>query len=89
MAVLDCNGRIADRDITHALGWEPSIRLDIRETGGLLILHRRPDGVFRMTADDHLRLPAAARCCYGLASRSHQHRPTRRGMGRPTIPGPR
>jgi hypothetical protein len=61
LARLDCHGRIADRGITDALGWGPGTRLDIREAHGVLRLAATDDGVFRVTAQGHLRLPSTVR----------------------------
>jgi hypothetical protein len=66
MATLDCHGRIADHAIQRALGWTPGARLAIREADGLLIIHGDPHGVFRVTGQGHLRLPAQVRHCCGL-----------------------
>ena len=66
MAPLDCHGRIADHTVQRTLGWTPGARLAIRETDGLLIIHADPHGVFRVTSQGHLRLPAQIRHCCGL-----------------------
>jgi hypothetical protein len=65
LAAVDRRGRIADHAIVHALGWHPGTRLDIRETRGLLLIHADPHGVFSVTNQGHLRLPAPVRhhCC--------------------------
>ncbi|WP_297538054.1 AbrB/MazE/SpoVT family DNA-binding domain-containing protein [Amycolatopsis sp.] len=65
LAAVDRRGRIADHAIVHALGWQPGTRLDIRETHGLLLIHADPRGVFSVTKQGHLRLPAPVRhrCC--------------------------
>lgn len=67
MAAVDCRGRVADRAVLAALGWTPGTRLDIRETHGLLLIRQNDHGVFSMTRQGHLRLPAAVRHCCGLA----------------------
>lgn len=66
MAVLDSRGRVADTGVLRALGWDTSIRLDIREQGGLLLVTRTPQGVFGLTRQGHLRLPAMVRRWCGL-----------------------
>jgi hypothetical protein len=65
LAAVDRRGRIADHAIMHALGWQPGTRLDIRETRGLLLIHADPHGMFSVTTQGHLRLPAPIRhhCC--------------------------
>lgn len=66
LAAVDCRGRVADRVVVLALGWTPGTRLDIREIRGLLIIRSDTHGVFSVTAQGHLRLPATVRHCCGL-----------------------
>ncbi len=49
-----------------ALRWGPGTRLDIREACGLLVVQATPGGVFVVTKQGHLRLPASVRHCCGL-----------------------
>lgn len=49
-----------------ALGWAPGLRLGIRESGGLIIVDPDPRGVFRVTKEGHVRLPAVVRQWCGL-----------------------
>jgi hypothetical protein len=65
-AAIDCNGRVAENTVIRALGWAPGTRLDIRESGGLVLVRADRQGVFRMTGQGHLRLPATARHWCGL-----------------------
>lgn len=48
------------------LGWPPELRLDIRDTDGVLVIHADPAGEFRTTGQGHLRLPARVRRWCGL-----------------------
>lgn len=68
LAALDCRGRIADRGVLRALGWRGGTQLDIREQGGLLLVTGSPQGVFSMTGQGHLRLPATVRRWCGLGT---------------------
>lgn len=61
MAAVDCRGRVADRAVLTALSWTPGTRLDIREACGLLLISRDDHGVFTVTKQGHLRLPATVR----------------------------
>ena len=44
-----------------ALGWAAGCRLDIRENGGLILVRANWQGVFNITSQGHLRLPATVR----------------------------
>ena len=68
LASMDARGRLADQQVLHALGWGPGERLDIRTRHDLLIVRARPDGVFSVTNQGHLRLPAPVRRWIGLTS---------------------
>lgn len=61
LATLDTHGRIADRTVIAALGWAPGTRLAIAENSGLIVVSSVRHGVFRLTAQGHLRLPATVR----------------------------
>ena len=50
----------------RALGWSAGLRLDIRGTTGLLVIHSHADGEFQVTGQGHLRLPALLRHRCGL-----------------------
>ncbi len=66
LAAVDCRGRVADRAVVLALGWTSGTRLDIRQIRGLLFIRADTHGVFSVTAQGHLRLPATVRHCCGL-----------------------
>jgi hypothetical protein len=68
LAAMDCRGRLADRAVLAALGWVAGTRLDFRQTAGLLLVSTHPHGVFEVTGQGHLRLPAAVRRCCGLTA---------------------
>jgi hypothetical protein len=61
VAAMDCNGRVAETMVINALGWAPATRLDIRESGGLVLVRADRHGVFSMSARGCLRLPANVR----------------------------
>jgi hypothetical protein len=67
-ATVDCNGRVAESTVINALGWAPGTRLDIRENGGLILVTADRQGVFRLSDQGHLRLPATARHWCGLTA---------------------
>jgi hypothetical protein len=61
LATIDDRGRIAESTVIRALGWLPGTRLDVRESGGLLLVNADRQGVFSVTGRGHLRLPATVR----------------------------
>jgi len=67
-AAVDCNGRVAEATVIGALGWAPGTRLNICESGGLVLVTADRQGVFAMTSQGHLRLPATVRHWCGLAA---------------------
>ncbi len=67
-AAIDCNGRVAEATVISALGWAPGTRLNIRENGGLMLITADGHGVFRLTGQGHLRLPATVRHWCGLVA---------------------
>lgn len=68
MAAVDCRGRVADRTVFAALGWVAGTPLAISLTHATLVIGADPGGVFGMTRQGHLRLPAPVRHRCGLAS---------------------
>lgn len=68
MAAVDDRGRVADRHILSALNWDTGIRLSMREHDGLLVVAADPHGVFTLTKQGYLRLPAAARRAADLSA---------------------
>jgi hypothetical protein len=68
VATLDDRGRVADRQMVAALNWTAATRLSIREHGGLLAVAADPHGVFKLTKQGHVRLPADARRAGHLSS---------------------
>lgn len=68
LAAVDCRGRVADCTVFAALGWVAGTPLAISVTDGTLVIGTDPCGVFGMTSQGHLRLPAPVRHRCGLAS---------------------
>ncbi|MEV0326976.1 AbrB/MazE/SpoVT family DNA-binding domain-containing protein [Micromonospora echinospora] len=68
LASVDSSGRIRDRAIIGALGWEPGARLDIRYGAGAIVVRRDSQGVFTVTGQGHLVLPASVRHWCGLGA---------------------
>jgi hypothetical protein len=68
LAAVDCRGRVANRTVFGALGWMAGMPLGISFTRGVLVVSTDPCGVFGMTRQGHLRLPAPVRQCCSLGS---------------------
>jgi bifunctional DNA-binding transcriptional regulator/antitoxin component of YhaV-PrlF toxin-antitoxin module len=58
---LDASGRVADRTVTHALGWSPGDRLTVTADAEVIQVRRDDDGLVRLTARALITLPASAR----------------------------
>jgi bifunctional DNA-binding transcriptional regulator/antitoxin component of YhaV-PrlF toxin-antitoxin module len=63
---MDSSGRVADRAITSALGWQPGDRLILTAVAGVVIARRDPGGMVTMPAKPYLVIPAALRCRCGF-----------------------
>ncbi|TCO61078.1 AbrB/MazE/SpoVT family DNA-binding domain-containing protein [Actinocrispum wychmicini] len=66
MGRMDASGRIADRTVTHALGWHAGDRLTLTGTPGGVIARRAPDGMVTLTTRPYITIPAALRRRCGL-----------------------
>jgi hypothetical protein len=69
-ALLDASGRIRDRGIVTALDWKPGDRLLITQIRSSAVICRRGDGVFRMTTERYVVLPAPVRHGWGVLADS-------------------
>jgi hypothetical protein len=58
---MDESGRVADRAMTSALGWQPGDRLTLAAAAGAVIARRDPGGMVTMPAKPYLVIPAAGR----------------------------
>jgi hypothetical protein len=70
IASIDCNGRIVEATVIPALSWAPGTRLDIRVSGGLVLVTADAHAVFCLTRPGQVRLPAAVRHWCGLIAGS-------------------
>ena len=62
---IDESGRVADRAMTGALGWQPGDRLTFTAAAGVVIARRGPAGMVTMPAKPYLVIPAALRAAAG------------------------
>jgi bifunctional DNA-binding transcriptional regulator/antitoxin component of YhaV-PrlF toxin-antitoxin module len=63
---MDESGRVADRAMTSALGWQPGDRLTLTAAAGIVIARRDPDGMVTLPAKPYIVIPAALRRRCGL-----------------------
>ena len=68
LSAVDCHGRINDRSILRSLGWVGGLRLAIQERAGLIVVVAEPGGVFCVSRQGYLQLPAVVRGWCGLAA---------------------
>jgi len=68
---IDESGRVADRAMTGALGWQPGDRLTFTAAAGVVIARRDPAGMVTMPAKPYLVIPAALRRRCGLRPGDH------------------
>jgi hypothetical protein len=58
---MDEWGRVADRAMIAALGWQPGDRLTLTAAAGVITARRDPGGMVTMPAKPYLVIPAALR----------------------------
>jgi hypothetical protein len=63
---MDSSGRVADRAMISALGWQPGGRLILTAAAGVVIARRDPGGMVVMPSKPYLVIPAALRRRCGL-----------------------
>jgi bifunctional DNA-binding transcriptional regulator/antitoxin component of YhaV-PrlF toxin-antitoxin module len=63
---MDSSGRVADRAVTSALGWQSGDRLTLTATAGVVIARRDPGGLVIMPSRPYIVIPAALRRRCGL-----------------------
>jgi hypothetical protein len=68
---VDESGRISNRDIIRALGWQPGETLDIIPALGGIVILSSPDGVLTVPARPFIIIPAAARRLHNIETGDH------------------
>jgi hypothetical protein len=63
---MDESGRVADRVMTSALGWQRGDRLTLTAAAGMVIARRDPDGMVTLPSKPYIVIPAALRRRCGL-----------------------
>ncbi|WP_219413447.1 hypothetical protein [Pseudonocardia nigra] len=65
-ARVDRSGRVHERALLHALGWEPGHELELDTGSGVIAVTSVPGGRYRVDGRGALALPAAARRMCGI-----------------------
>ena len=68
---MDESGRVADRAMTGALGWQPGDRLIFTAAAGVVIARRDPTGMVTMPSQPYVVIPAPLRRRCGLRAGDH------------------
>jgi hypothetical protein len=63
---IDASGRVADRAVTDALGWQAGDRLTISASDGFVVARRDPHGMVILPARAYLAIPSVLRQRCGL-----------------------
>jgi len=66
VARVDDSGRVRDRSIVDALGWEPGQTFTMTAEGGAVIVRRDPRGVFTLAQTSRLTIPGPLRTRFHL-----------------------
>jgi bifunctional DNA-binding transcriptional regulator/antitoxin component of YhaV-PrlF toxin-antitoxin module len=61
LTAVDSRGRVSDKSVTRALGWQPGDPLSLRVTDGLIIVVAVAEGQLAVSNQGRVHLPAAAR----------------------------
>jgi hypothetical protein len=66
MGRIDASGRVADRVVTQALGWQLGDRLTLSGTSGMVLARRDPAGMLALGHKPYITIPAVLRTRCGL-----------------------
>lgn len=68
---VDESGRISNRDIVRALGWQPGDKLDVIPALSGIVILASPDGLHTVPAKSCIVIPAAARRLHNIETGDH------------------
>lgn len=68
---VDASGRVSNRDIVRALGWQPGDKLEVIPTLGGIVILSAPDGLLSMPFKPFIVIPAAARRLHNIEAGDH------------------
>jgi hypothetical protein len=60
-ARMDGSGRVGERRLLRALGWQPRQRLDMDTMHGMIVIATTPNGTYVVDPRGAIKLPAAVR----------------------------
>ena len=66
MGRVDASGRVGDRDVMRAMGWQAGEMLTVTAAHGVVLARRDPAGLIRVGGSPHLTIPMALRRRCGL-----------------------
>ena len=68
---VDSSGRVANREIIHALHWRPGDRLDMVLTPSAIAIRACPDGLLRVPHRPAIVIPCPARTLHRIEAGDH------------------
>jgi bifunctional DNA-binding transcriptional regulator/antitoxin component of YhaV-PrlF toxin-antitoxin module len=71
IARVDQSGRISNRGIVRALGWQPGDKLDVVPALGGIVILSSPDGLLTVSARPFIVIPVAARRLHNIEPGDH------------------
>ncbi len=68
---VDASGRISNRDIVRALGWQPGDKLEVIPALGAIVIMAAPNGLLSVPSRPFIVIPAAARRLHNIETGDH------------------
>jgi hypothetical protein len=68
IASVDARGRVSDLSVVRVLGWSRRQRVAISVSDGAVLFQAQTDGLFCLTGQGYVRIPAPVREWCGLAA---------------------
>jgi hypothetical protein len=87
---VDASGRVSNREIVRALGWQPGDKLEVIPALGGIVILSSPDGLLSVPLKPYIVIPAAARLLHNIEAGDHVcgpalRMPMIRALGTPMI----
>jgi len=68
---VDASGRVSNRDIVRALGWQPGDKLEVIPAPGGIVIFSSAHGLLSVPFKSHIVIPAAARRLHNIKAGDH------------------